>query len=127
MSMREYGIRGFGVCFDKVANYFDRKKAVEWLLLKEEECDGRSNAEIMEEILQLQDSVIEFAWTDETSYILIYEILPWQMSHKDWKGLETEQLAKEYMWDKLHEFFDDRLIQEDFYYMLDIVDDTYLG
>ena len=57
MSMREYGIRGFGLCFDDVSNYFNRKRAIEWLaehygdVVEEEECDGRMNSQIIEEIL----------------------------------------------------------------------------
>ena len=133
MSMREYGIRGFGLCFDDVSNYFNRKRAIEWLaehygdIVEEEECDGRMNSQIMEEILLAQDSVIEFAWAEERCYVLIYELLPWQTYHQDYKLLVDEQSAKEYMWDKLHEFFDERLTQEDFFYKIDIVDDTYCG
>ena len=137
MSMREYGIRGFGICFDDVSNYFDREKAIKWLAEnydstilynKIEDEHERMNSQIMEDILHVQNSVIDFAWADETSYVLIYELLPWQMIyHPDYKILVDEQSAKEYMWENLHEFFDERLTREDFFYKLNIVDDTYLG
>ena len=131
MSMRSYGIRGYGVCFDRIANYFDREKALKCLAEEfgetEIEDDGRSSQEILEEILQVQNSVVEFIWAEDTSYILIYECLPWQMNHSDYKLLENELCAKQYIWDNIHEFFDDRLTQEDLFWNIDMIDDTYFG
>ena len=134
MSMREYGIQGYGISIDQVANYIDRKKLVDFLYGDEidtvAEGVSASNTELVEQCLMEQDSIVEYCYadsTDVTGYILIYKVLPWEMYHKDYKDLTTEGKAKEYIWEHVKEFFDDRLVKEDFMYMCDYIDDTYLG
>lgn len=129
--MREYGIRGFGVNYDNISNYVDRAKLIDFVYedeFNEDEALGVSNTDLVFEYIEMTDSVLDFVYADDcTGYILIWDTLPWEMWHKDYKELCTETEAKEYIWEKVSEILDGRLTKEDFFIKLDRIDDTYIG
>ena len=128
-----FGIKGYGINYDQISNYLDRAKLVDYVFEGAESDDealALSKDQLLIEALDMQDSIVDFVYADRvTGYIMIQQKLPWEMWHSDYRELfrNSETSAKEYMWEKVSEFLDGRLNQEDFYLLLDYIDDTAIG
>ena len=128
-----FGIKGYGINYDQISKYLDRAKLIDYVFEGAESDDealALSNDQLLIEALDMQDSIVDFVYADRvTGYIMIQQKLPWEMWHNDYRELfrNSETSVKEYMWEKVSEFLDGRLNQEDFYLLLDYIDDTAIG
>lgn len=127
-----FGIKGYGINYDQISEYLDRAKLIDYVFkgVDEDESSAMSREELLVEALDMQDSIVDFVYADRvTGYIMIQQKLPWEMWHNDYRELfrNSETSVKEYMWEKVSEFLDGRLNQEDFYLLLDYIDDTAIG
>ena len=127
-----FGIKGYGINYDQISEYLDRAKLIDYVFkgVDEDESSAMSREELLIEALDIQDSIVDFVYADRvTGYIMIQQKLPWEMWHNDYRELfrNSETSVKEYMWEKVSEFLDGRLNQEDFYLLLDYIDDTAIG
>lgn len=131
MSMNNYAISGYGVNYEKIKKFINRSKLIDAVYngeLIEDEVTDMSNSMLLQEALQLQDSILEFISSDRVEgYALIWHVAPWTMYHKDYRYLKTEEDAKEYIWEKLSEFLQPTLTKESFMEMINYIDDSYCG
>lgn len=133
MSMKEWCILGYGLSIDQIADYIDRSKLIDFVcsdVIIDNTAEGvdMSNTELVNEYFMEKDSLVEFCYADNvTGYILISSIVPWQMQHQDYRLLTTMEKAKGYIWEQVSEILDGRLTEEDFYLMIDYIDDTVLA
>ena len=132
MSMRNYGILGYGVKCDFIEPYLNRKQLIKEVYngeLTEEEETELTNLELLECAMEKQDSILEYAHADSevNGYVLIWAIVPWHLWHEDCKKVKTEEDANNYIWEHLQSFLQPNLKKENFLKFLEHISDSYLG
>ena len=121
MSMREYGIKGFGITKRHLKlNYKKIEKKVGHKVTEDDFYD----TEIFEEMLG--NTPIETIWNDYDFYLLINDCPPWEHNwHEDLKNIKNKDDAINYFWENFKNFVDNT--EEDFKSHLEFIDDTYCG
>ena len=126
--MRYWCIEGYGLDYSQLVNYINQDKLMSYLLTNGIEtkiaCEDVSIIELVEEYIMAQNSIIDFCYSTNTSYILISSILPWQMNHLDYQSINTMEAAQEYLWQYLQPIVNDNLLKKDFILMLDYINDV---
>ena len=78
------------------------------------------------DIIENSDTIIDFCkCQDSSSYVLIYDTMPWWMSHEDWKLLESPDDAKNYILNFLKPVLKDGYDKEQLMLWIGIVQDIY--
>ena len=126
--MKNYGILGYGVEYEKIEKYLNRSKLIDivynWELTEDEGTD-MTNIELLEKTIDDKDTILSYTRADDKEgYILIWYVAPWEMYHEDYKQLKTEKDAQEYIWEHLEEFLNSNLTKEEFIKMLYHISDS---
>lgn len=80
----------------------------------------------LQDIIENSDTIINFCkCQDSSSYVLIYDTMPWWMSHEDWKLLESPDDAKNYILNFLEPVLKDGYDKEQLMLWIGIVQDIY--
>ena len=134
MSMREYGVLGYG--FEAASVPWDYKKIIKKLGENakdyfEPDFDEHENAfegidqraAFFEEIF-FDYNWLDFEWATDTQYILMYEGMPWHFQ-ADCPKTEEETTLK--MFKTIKPYISDSFSFDDFKSVVGFIDDTYFG
>lgn len=139
MGMREYGVTGYGIDIESLSNMIDDNK----LLKAYAEITEQTEEEAQEEIdscgydkyetiyhfIENSNTILGYAehTEDNEGYVMLFDTLPWFMTHKDWALIQSKDDATEYIWNTFKNVVKNDITEKEFKKQVGDVDDTFFG